>query len=73
MGIGKKRTKLGAWLDARGMTQTWLAKQTGMSHTQVSRLTSNTDYDPTLKTVRRVMAAVRTVDDRVEAKDLFDV
>lgn len=37
-GLGKKRSRLGKFLDREGLTQEWLVKASGLSRDTVSRL-----------------------------------
>lgn len=52
-GLGKKRTKLGEWLDKRGVTQSWLAKQSKISENTISDLTSKNDRIPSGRTMKK--------------------
>jgi len=72
-GTGKPRTKLGRWLDKRGITQSWLMKKTGLNKNTVSDLTSDKDRSPTLKTMQKVIKALREIDPKVNSNDFWDV
>ena len=72
-GTGKPRTKLGRWLDKRGITQSWLMKETGLNKNTVSDLTSDKDRSPTLKTMQKVIKALKEVDPKVNSNDFWDV
>lgn len=72
-GIGKSRTKLGKWLDKRGITQSWLMKKTGLNKNTISDLTSNKDRSPTLKTIQKVIKALKEIDPKVNSNDFWDM
>ncbi|MDE8676440.1 helix-turn-helix domain-containing protein [Priestia aryabhattai] len=72
-GTGKPRTKLGRWLDKRGITQSWLMKKTGLNKNTVSDLTSDKDRSPTLKTMQKVIKALKEIDPKVNSNDFWDV
>ncbi|MFK4167692.1 helix-turn-helix domain-containing protein [Paenibacillus lautus] len=60
-GLGKKRSKLGAFLDREGITQEWLVKASGLSRDAVSRLCDG-NKDPEKLQVRsksKVISALR--------------
>ncbi|MGN8234444.1 helix-turn-helix domain-containing protein [Priestia flexa] len=72
-GLGKQRTKLGKWLDQRGITQAWLMKETGLNKNTISELTSDKDRSPTLKTMQKIIKALRKVDSSVNSNNFWDV
>ncbi|MDK7669535.1 helix-turn-helix domain-containing protein [Cytobacillus oceanisediminis] len=71
--LGKPRTKLGNFLDLRGISQEWLVKKTKVSRNTISKLSSDETYSPTLATVKKVMAAIREVDPTARPEDFFDI
>jgi transcriptional regulator with XRE-family HTH domain len=70
---GKPRTKLGKFLDARGISQEWLVKESKVSRNTISQIASNRDYSPTLPTIKKIMGALKKVDPHAKADDFFDV
>lgn len=70
---GKPRTRLGKWLDARGITQEWLVSKTKISRNTISKIASDKEYSPTLPTVKKLMKAIREVDPAAKADDFFDM
>ncbi|PCH30143.1 helix-turn-helix transcriptional regulator [Campylobacter sp. 1] len=70
---GKPRTKLGKWLDARGITQEWLVRKTKIHRGTISKIASDKDYSPTLPTIKKLMKAIREVDPSAKADDFFDM
>jgi predicted transcriptional regulator len=69
----KTRSKIGKFLDKRGISQEWLVKHSGVSRNTISRLCSDADYDPTLSTIRQVMKALRKIDRSVKIDDFFNI
>lgn len=69
--LGRKRTKLGKWLDTRGMKQSWLEKEAKLNKTTVSQLSTNKDYLPSGSTMRKVLHALRKVDPNVKQDDFW--
>ena len=72
-GIGKPRTKIGKFIDKYGITQEWLVKKTGLGRNTIGRLTGDKEYSPTLKTMKKVIAALREIDPSVKSDDFFDL
>lgn len=72
-GIGKPRTKIGKFIDKYGITQEWLVRKTGLGRNTIGRITGDKTYLPTLKTVKKVMKAIREVDPKAKADDFFDM
>lgn len=70
-GLGKRRTKLGQWLDQRGVPQQELVKRCRVSKTTVGRLCSDEDYSPTLKTAKKIIHALRQFDKNVNYDDFW--
>ncbi|AZV45189.1 hypothetical protein BAOM_4610 [Peribacillus asahii] len=70
---GKPRSKVGRWLDNRGITQEWLATKTKISRNTISKIASDKDYSPTLATIKKIMKAIREVDPNARSEDFFDV
>lgn len=70
---GKPRSKVGKWLDQRGISQEWLAKKTKISSNTISKIASDKDYSPSLATIKKVMKAIREVDKNAKSDDFFDI
>jgi transcriptional regulator with XRE-family HTH domain len=70
---GKPRTKLGKWLDARGISQEWLVGESRVSRNTISKIASNKEYAPTLATIKKIMNAIRKVDPGARPDDFFDI
>lgn len=72
-GLGKTRTKLGKWLDKRGITQAWLKEKTGLNKNTIGDLTSNKDRTPNLRTMQKIIKALREIDPNVKSDDFWDM
>lgn len=70
---GKPRTRVGKWLDARGISQEWLVRKTRISRTTISKISSDDEYSPTLPTIKKLMKAIREVDPAAKPDDFFDM
>jgi transcriptional regulator with XRE-family HTH domain len=73
-GIGKKRSKLGKWLDRNGLTQSWLAKESKVNRNTINALSSGSSaQEPQQRTLDKVMKAIKKVDPDARPSDFFDV
>lgn len=73
-GLGKKRSKLGKWLDDRGISQQWLSKTSKVSRSTISEMCKgDPDHEPRCDSIKKVMKALRKVDPEVKADDVFDI
>lgn len=70
---GKPRTKVGKWLDQRGISQEWLSQKTKISRNTISKIASDKDYSPKLPTVKKIMKAIKEVDPNAKSSDFFDI
>lgn len=71
-GVGKERSKLGAWLRVHGYTQEELVKASGVSRNTVSNLCSS-DYIPSGRIMQKIIKALREVDPYVRADQFWDL
>lgn len=73
-GLGKKRSKLGKWLDKRGISQQWLAKNSKVSRSTVSELCkADATHEPTQGTMKKILKAIRQIDPNVKSNDFWDM
>ncbi|MDN9012452.1 helix-turn-helix domain-containing protein [Brevibacillus laterosporus] len=72
-GLGKKRSRLGKWLDHRGITQQWLARETNLNRATISRIASEDEYTPNLKTIQKILQTLRKVDPKVKQTDFWEM
>lgn len=71
--LGKKRSRLGRWLDERGMSQQWLMRAAGISKNTAGDLATKDEYLPTGSTMKKVLQALRKVDPTVKQDDFWSM
>lgn len=69
---GKPRSKLGKWLDQRGISQEWLVTKSKVSRNTISELASG-KRTPSISTIKKIMKVIREVDPNAKADDFFDL
>ena len=72
-GLGKKRTKLGRWLDRKGIKQDWVAEKGGVGRTTVSNACGDDQYIPSGSTMKKIIKALREVDPSIRADHFWDI
>lgn len=72
-GLGKQRSKLGKWLDARGIRQSWLSKQAQLSEDTITDLCKYDSKLPTGRTMKKILQALRQVDPKVKQDDFWSI
>jgi transcriptional regulator with XRE-family HTH domain len=72
-GLGKPRTKLGRWVDSRGIKQEELAKKAGINRDSVSSACSKANYIPSPTVMKKILKALREVDSSVKADQFWDL
>lgn len=72
-GLNKPRTKLGKWIDKRGIKQEWLIKQSGVNKQTISLSCNDKDYMPSGRTMQKIINALREVDASVRAEQFWDL
>lgn len=72
-GLGRERSKFGKWLDKRGITQTWVAENSGVNRKTVGKIASDPDYEPNSKTIKKLLKALRIIDPNVKAEDFWSM
>lgn len=70
-GLGKPRSKLGRWLDRRGLTQRWLAKEAKISEDTATRVCSDAKYIPGNTTKRKILSVIRRINPNVRHDDFW--
>jgi transcriptional regulator with XRE-family HTH domain len=71
-GLGKRRSKLGKWLDRNGYTQEDLVSESGVSRNTISKVCSDPDYIPSGRVIKKILKAIRKVDPDVTIDDFWD-
>ncbi|MET1123047.1 helix-turn-helix domain-containing protein (plasmid) [Priestia megaterium] len=68
-----KRSKFGKWLDSEGIQQTDFATKSKVSRNTVWKLCNDKNYIPSAYILKKIMNAVRKVDNNKHPKDFFDI
>ncbi len=69
----KPRTKLGKWMDKKGIKGTWLQQETKLNKSTITELTSKGKHDPNQSTMKKVLKALRKIDPNIKADDFWDM
>ena len=72
-GLGKPRSKLGKWMDRRGIKQDWLIKTGGLSKGTVTSACNDESYIPSGTVMQKIIKALREVDPSVKATDFWEI
>lgn len=72
-GIGKPRSKLGKWLDKRGLEQKDLATTSKVSRNTISKVCNEKGYIPSQSVMKKILAAVRKIDPNAKMNDFWDM
>jgi predicted transcriptional regulator len=73
-GLGKNRSKLGEWLDKNGVSQEWLVRQAEVGRSTIQDLASGSkNREPTARTMKKIMTAIRQIDSNAKVTDFWDM
>lgn len=72
-GLGKERSRLGKWMDRRGIKQEWLISSGKLSKGTVTSACNDEEYIPSGTTMKKIIDALRTVDPHVKASDFWEI
>lgn len=72
-GIGKKRSKVGKFIDKYGYTQEDLRQASGISRNTISKICNDPDYVPSGTIIKKVMKAIRKIKPDANASDFFNI
>lgn len=70
---GKKRSKLGKFIDKHGYTQEDLREESRVSRNTVSKACNDPNYIPSPSVLKKLMKAIRKIDSNAKMDDFFDV
>ncbi|MEK5415083.1 XRE family transcriptional regulator [Paenibacillus sp. FSL L8-0708] len=72
-GLGKRRTRLGKFLDNAGIDQEWLTNKTKLNRDTISGLCDGgLSINPRVATKQKVISALRKYGYNVKADDFWD-
>jgi transcriptional regulator with XRE-family HTH domain len=72
LGLGKKRSKFGKWLDNEGITQLELERRSKLSRGTISKLCNDDSYRPKHSTIASVKKALKQLGKNVP-DDFFNM
>lgn len=72
-GLGKQRSKLGKWIDQRGIKQEWIIQEGGVSKGTVVKVCNEYGYVPSGSTMKKIIKALRKVDPSIRAEHFWDL
>lgn len=74
LGLGKKRTKFGKWLDKQDdINQLELEKATKLSRPTISRLCNDENYIPKYSTIYRINKGLQKLKKDVKVEDFLQI
>jgi predicted transcriptional regulator len=71
--MGKKRSRVGKWLDQRGISQEWVRAKSKVGRTTISKVCSDDKYIPNGNNVLKIIKALREIDPNVSANKFWDI
>jgi putative transcriptional regulator len=72
-GLGKKRSKLGKFLDQHGISQTEFAKESNVSRASITRLCSDDENKPNMTTASKIIKTLRKLGTTVDYDDFWNI
>jgi len=72
-GIGKKRSKVGKFLDKYGHSQEDLVRISKVNRNTVSKICSDPDYIPSGSTMKKILNALRKIEPGLKQTDFWDM
>ncbi|WP_336883807.1 helix-turn-helix transcriptional regulator [Priestia koreensis] len=72
-GLGKKRSKLGRFLDKKGYTQQDLSRAAKIDKATASKVCNDDSYLPSGTTIQKIMKAIKQLDPNKKAEDFFNL
>ncbi|ADE72305.1 MULTISPECIES: helix-turn-helix domain-containing protein [Priestia] len=68
-----KRSKFGRFLDREGITQNEFAEKSQLSKRTISTLCNDRKYEPSPKTLKKIMSVINKMDKSKQPNDFFDI
>jgi len=72
-GTGKKRTKIGKFIDKKGYSQEDLISASKVNRNTISKICNDPTYTPSMSTVKKIMKAIRQLEPGAKTDDFFDI
>jgi transcriptional regulator with XRE-family HTH domain len=71
--IGKRRSKIGKWIDKNGYTQEDLVREAKISRNTVSKVCSDPDYIPSPTVMKKILKAIRKIEPGIKTDKFWDI
>lgn len=72
-GMKRRRSKFGEWLDEKGISQSEFSLRSGVNQGTVNGLATGDVQKPTRLNARKLMKAIREIENDLELRDFWDV
>lgn len=72
-GMKRRRSKFGEWLDEKGISQSEFSRRSGVNQGTVNGLATGDVQKPTRLNARKLMKAIREIENDLELRDFWDV
>ncbi|MDI3090085.1 helix-turn-helix transcriptional regulator [Priestia megaterium] len=73
LGLGKKRSQFGKYLDKKSITQQEIAEGSGVSKSTISRLCDPKGHEPSLKNAKKIIKFLKKHDPIIDYSDFWDM
>lgn len=72
-GLGKKRSKLGKFIDKNSITVVEFAKESGVNRKTLGEACNEQDFIPSPGVMKKIIKTARKVDPKVKMSDFWDM
>ncbi|PLR79694.1 transcriptional regulator [Bacillus canaveralius] len=72
-GLGKRRSKLGKFLNLHSISQQEIVKRTGLSKSTISRLCQPEEFEPNMKSAKKIIKVLQEAGYQVNFEDFWGV
>jgi predicted transcriptional regulator len=72
-GLGKPQSKIGKFIAKHGYTIQDLSKVSKVNRNTLGKICSDPNYLPTVKTIKKIMTAIRKIDPNAKMSDFWDM
>ncbi|WP_100374817.1 transcriptional regulator [Bacillus sp. FJAT-45037] len=72
-GSGKKRSKLGKFIDKHSVSTVEFSKETGVSRRTLTKVCNEDHYVPSPVVMKKILKSVRKVDPNLKINDFWDI
>jgi predicted transcriptional regulator len=72
-GLGKKRSKLGKFIDKHSITTVEFSKETGVNRKTLGKACNEEDFILSPQVMKKILKSVRRIEDKAKMSDFWDV